>query len=161
MSALQKANAANVALPYACLPAMTQEAIERVRQATTEYRKHPQLPFKTQHILHAGMYVRTVVLFPGEGTGVLVKIPTVLILCGEAEVFTGYETVRISGYAVLPAMAGRKQAFRVFDGPLFLTMMFPTAAKTVEEAEAQFTDEIDLVCPFTDTERHQIIITGD
>jgi hypothetical protein len=41
---------------------------------------------------------------------------------------------------VIPASAGRKQVF-VSRSTVTITMLFPTLARTVEEAEAEFTDE--------------------
>jgi hypothetical protein len=73
-------------------------------------------------------------------TGVLITIPTVLIVSGHATLFIGGEDVELKGYAVIPASAGRKQAVYAHADTLF-TMLFPTAARTVEEAEREFTDE--------------------
>jgi hypothetical protein len=68
--------------------------------------------------------------------------------------------VHLQGHAVLAASAGRKQAFlaRV---DTHLTMIFPTRAKTVEDAEREFTDEVDLLASRRDTNHSQTMITGE
>jgi hypothetical protein len=152
------------------IPEMSAASIEKVRRLTDLTLKHlPQIPFKTEHRLHAGIYTRTVTIparpFGARGTvctGVLVKIPTVLILCGDVLVYMGEgaEPVRVSGQKVLLGSAGRKQAF-LSDSEYTMTMCFATDAKTVAEAEAQFTDEVDLLCPLSETDRHDIIVTGE
>jgi hypothetical protein len=40
-------------------------------------------------------------------------------------------------------------------------MMFATTAKTVEEAEKEFTDEFDLLVPLSEADRHLILVTGE
>lgn len=123
------------------LPAMSGEAIQRVVQFEDLLLMAPQFPLQMQHVIHAGLYSRTVQLPPGVViTGALVKIPTLLIVCGDTMVWLGEEGRRITGYAVLPAAAGRKQAFRTI-AETYLTMVFPTQARTVQEAEREFTDD--------------------
>ena len=90
-------------------------------------------------------------------TGALIKIATTLVIHGDCFVwFGGGKSQRITGYAVLPAQAGRKQAFRAVSDT-HITMMFPTQAKTVPEAEREFTDEADRLAPGVAT----TIITGE
>ncbi len=127
------------------LPAMTDVDIALVRQLECMIADRPQIDIPITHTLHAGMYARTAILPPGALiTGALIKIPTVLVLHGDAQVFIGGESVRLTGYHVLSASAGRKQAFVAY-AETHLTMVFPTNATTVEEAEAEFTDEVALL----------------
>ena len=82
------------------LPSTPAAAIEKVRALTALHLTHPQVPFVTEHCLHGGMYARTVMMPAGtEGTGALVKVATMLFIFGDCEVYTGYETVRITGGA--------------------------------------------------------------
>lgn len=146
------------------LPAMSEGSIAKVRKLTDlSLAKLPQYPFITQHRLHAGIYARTVTI-PSRGlvTGVLVKIPTILILCGKVIVYMGEgaDPVKVSGQRVFLGNAGRKQAFFGLDD-YTMTMCFATRAKTIAECEAHFTDEIELLWPLSDTERHDIIVTGE
>lgn len=119
-----------------------------------------QTPITTDHVIHAGIYSRTICIPAGVVlTGALIKIPTTLIVCGKASVLIGDgEEVLVDGYLVLPAAAGRKQAF-IAHRDTWLTMSFRTDARTVTEAEEQFTDEADML--FSRHGRNVITITGD
>lgn len=125
------------------LGTMSPAAVNAVTRLETEVLKFRQIDIKTDHAFHAGMYVRTIMIPAGVVlTGALIKIPTVLIVSGTALVYTDKGTLRIQGYGVLLGKAGRKQAF-VSETDTYLTMIFPTDSTTVEEAEAEFTDETD------------------
>ncbi len=146
------------------LPAMSEASIAKVRKLTgLSLAKLPQYAFVTEHRLHAGIYARTVTI-PAQGlvTGVLVKIPTILVLCGDLIVYMGEgeEPMHVTGQKVLLGSAGRKQAF-LSETEFTMTMCFATKAKTIAEAEAEFTDEIELLWPLSDTERHDVIVTGE
>lgn len=127
------------------IPVMSDVAIDNVRRLETLIMDQPQIEFETLHVLHGGMYARTVTI-PAGGliTGALIKIPTMLIISGAVTVYTDDGPADFIGYHVIPAAAGRKTAF-LAQIDTELTMMFPTAARTVEEAEAEFTDETDLL----------------
>ena len=119
------------------------EAIARVRMLEEKIRQHPQKEFTTEHVFHAGLYSRSVRIPEGVVfTSVLIKCPTLLIVNGSFMVFTENEWRRLNGYNVIPAEGGRKQVYITLS-EIELTMIFPTNAKTVEEAEAEFTDEAD------------------
>ncbi len=127
----------------AAIPAMSPEAVAQVDRLEAASLQHTQLDMAIDHFLHAGVYARTVLVPAGVMiTGALIKVPTVLIIRGDALVYVGAESHRLTGYAVLPAAAHRKQAFVALE-PTHLTMIFPTKAATVEEAEVEFTDELD------------------
>lgn len=125
------------------LPSMPQTAVESVKRLEDEMLKMPQVHIATENFLHAGMYARTVMIPAGVVlTGAVIKIPTVLIFSGDAIVYTANGPERWTGYRVVLAPQGRKQAFFAQTNT-HLTMTFPTSAKTVEEAEEEFTDEAD------------------
>lgn len=130
-------------IPIATLPATTPEMIEKITALENELIGHEPADLDTEHVIHAGMYARTVRM-PKEMvmTGALIKRATLVIVSGEAAVLVGHEWVRLEGYTVIPARARRKQVF-VSYSDVQITMLFPTAAKTVEEAELEFTDEAD------------------
>lgn len=97
----------------------------------------------TEHVIHAGMYVRTIAMPAGLVlTGAFIKRATLVIVTGSAAVLVGEEWLRLDGYNVLPASAGRKQVFVSYSS-VIISMAFPTSARTVEEAEREFTDEAD------------------
>jgi hypothetical protein len=125
------------------VPATTPEALDIVNRVEAKFRTLPQLDVRTEHILHAGMYARTVRLEAGTAiTSVLIKVPTMLTVNGKCKVFAGDAWHHFEGYRVIPACAGRKMIYVTFE-PTEITMVFPTKAQTVEDAEREFTDEYD------------------
>lgn len=139
----------------------TPASIDKVRRLADELLKVPQTPFVTEHMLHGGLYTRTVRL-PTDTVcaAVLIQVPTVLILMGEVEVWSNGDLIRTSGYSVLPGSAGRKIAF-VTHSDVSMSMIFPTDAKTVEEAQRQFTIEHELLPPLSKADAHIVLITGE
>lgn len=118
-------------------------AMEAVRNIQQKMLALPQIEVQTEHVIHGGMYVRTIRLAPDVVLmGALIKIPTTLIVSGRTKVFTGENWIELAGYHVIPAQAGRKQIF-VTQEETTITMMFRTDAKTVEEAEQEFTPETE------------------
>lgn len=141
---------------------MTAKAVATVARIERELLAHQQLPIHTHHVLHAGMYSRTITI-PANVTltGALVKRTTMLVISGDVLVLVGEKvSLRIMGTQVLPASAGRKQIFRTF-ADTSVTMMFPTTARSVEEAEAEFTDETHMLLSHRDPECNTITITGE
>jgi hypothetical protein len=125
------------------LAGMSPAAVQVVGRLEEEALKLPQVSIETEHVFHAGMYARTIRIPAGVVlTGALIKIPTLLIVSGDALVYTAEGPRRFTGYNVMLGGAGRKQAF-VAVTETWLTMVFPTGVGTVAEAEAEFTDEGD------------------
>jgi selenocysteine-specific translation elongation factor len=126
------------------LPAASPEILEKI--ALVEARIRPRehtLQVQMEHHLHAGMYARTCRLAANQViTSVLIKIPTLLIVNGDCVVLAGEKWHELKGYNVIPANSRRKQIY-VTRGATEITMIFPTDAKTVQEAESEFTDEAD------------------
>lgn len=150
-----------VTLP-AKLPAISSKALAALREVETELLARPQLSAKTQHVLHGGLYSRTLLLPKGVMiTGALVKIPTLLILNGDMWVWLGERRARFIGFQVVPASAHRKQAFMGIAEESFITMVFPTKAKTVEECEWEFTDEANRLASHKDAALNDVVITGE
>ena len=133
---------------FETIPAMTEAVIERVRAVEAHIlATQEQFDLPLLHVLHGGMYVRS--LFMPAGTiitGALIRIPTTVIVVGDAIVWLGDAERRVSGHTILPASANRKQGFHAISN-VHLTMLFPTAAKTVAEAEQEFTAEADRLAP--------------
>lgn len=140
---------------------MSIEAIGKVRQLEMNFANMPQVPLKTSHVLHAGVYARTITLPEGIFiTGALIKRSTSLIVMGHCLMYLGHNTVEISGCGIVAASANRKQAFHALK-ETHLTMMFATNATTVEEAENEFTDEGDLLMSRQPDAINNITITGE
>lgn len=138
--------AAELVVRAPCLPAMTPEAIEKVRRLEEfSLANCEQVEFPTEHLIHGGMYHRTLHMAQGTVlTGALLKVATALVVSGECTVFVGEDIIDLRGYNVLPGSAGRKQVF-VAHTDVDMTMSFPTMAKTVADAEREFTDEYELL----------------
>lgn len=140
---------------------MSESAIAKVRELESFLMQVPQAEITTDHVIHAGMYARTITI-PADMvvTGVLIKIATLLIVSGDVVVYVDGEAVELSGYNVLPAGAYRKQAV-VTKSETFITMLFTTQARSVEQAESEFTDEADILVSRRDDSRDTITITGE
>lgn len=127
------------------IPAMNAEAVNKVRDIENMLRTLPQADIHTDHLIHAGMYSRTIRIPAGVIlTGALIKIETVLVFSGKATVYVGDRIMELEGYHVLAASAGRKQVF-VTHEDTWLTMIFPSQARSVSEAESEFTDEAEML----------------
>lgn len=143
------------------IPAMTAQAIDKVRELEALTRELPQVEIATDHVLHGGMYARTITIPAGVLlTGVFIRVPTLLVFDGNATVNAGDEPVTLAGYHVLAASAHRRQAF-VAHADTRLTMVFATQATSVAEAEAEFTDEAHLLFSRKPGAVNRINITGE
>lgn len=119
-----------------------QKAVEGIVSVLLQ-SKEVQVP--VGHFIHAGCYARTCLVQKGSAiVGALITIPTVVIVSGRCEVTAGPAVRLVDGFAVLKAAAGRRQAFFAHEDT-FITMVFATQAKTVAEAEKEFTDEWELL----------------
>jgi len=67
--------------------------------------------------------------------------------------------VDLEGYNVLAGMPGRK-SMSLARGPVEMTLIFPTSASTVEEAENEVFAEADLLVSRRDEDSGTITITG-
>lgn len=143
------------------LPATPPEIEEQIRAAARRMQPHEgSFEAKMEHVLHAGMYARTCRVPAGMAfTSVLIKVPTVLVVNGACFVFASDRWRKLAGYHVLAAAAGRIQAYYTVT-QTEITMLFPTKARTVEEAEAEFTDEAAALLSRRRPEDDTVTITG-
>ena len=145
----------------ASFPAMRSSDLDAVRRLENEMLALDQVEIPTHHAIHAGMYARTIRIPAGvQLTGALIKRATLLIFNGRATVYVGGGCVELAGYHVIAASAGRKQAFLAHED-CDLTMIFPTEATTVAQAEAEFTDELEMLMSRRDSAHDTAIITGE
>lgn len=150
-----------LAAPQFEIPAMANDELLMVELAQNECLELVQTPIHTEHLIHAGMYARTITMPPKTVlVGTLIKIPTTVIMVGTARVWIGKEWVRVEGYAVLPASAHRKQMF-ISESAFIITMIFPTDARSIEAAEAKFTSEVDLLLSRRQPELNMVRITEE
>lgn len=143
------------------LPPITAEMLERVKAAEGRIMQEEQISVQTEHILHGGMYSRTVRLAPRVViVGTLLKVPTIVIVNGGTLMLAGDKWYELDGYNIMPASSGRKQIF-VTKVATEITMIFATKAKTVEEAEAEFTSECANLLSRRQDGNDLVVITGE
>lgn len=136
------------------------EMLDKMNRAHEIISSCPQVEIVTEHLLHGGMYARTIRRGPGVvAIGSLILRATILIVQGDCTVVTGDRQIELHGYNVLPGLAGRKQ-ISLTHGPVEMTMIFPTSAKTVEEAENEIFAEADQLVSRKDGSNDTITITG-
>lgn len=141
------------------IPAMSDEAIAKAREFEEILKQAPQLTFETEHVIHAGMYARTMMLPAGHAlVGALLKVPTILVVHGDCIGYIGGEIVHLSGHCVFAASAKRKQVF-VAKTDTWLTMLLTTNLTDVYDIEEYFTDEADALASRKDCNANSIIIT--
>jgi hypothetical protein len=146
---------------YKHIPSMKRHALEKVAEFVTAARKMPQVPFVTEHVIHGGMYARTVRV-PAHTmlAGVLIKVPTILIVDGDIVMYTGEEVIRHTGYNVFPASASRQAAFLMLS-EVRMTMMLATSLSSVRDIEKSFTDDYEMLPSLENASAHRIVITGE
>jgi hypothetical protein len=146
---------------FPALPPTAPDVMAKIVAAQERCLQREQVLIKTDHVIHAGMYARTITMPPDVALiGTLIKRATTVITVGSATVLVGEEWADVDGYQVLPASAHRKQVF-VSRGPFIVTMIFPTSAKTVEEAEKDFTDESESLLSRKQDDMNTVVITGE
>jgi len=151
----------NLALANNRVPAMSDSAIQRVKEIENVLLAFPQIDLDTDHVLHGSMYARTITMPKGTVlSGALIKVPTILIISGHCRVFVGNDTIDVNGYNVLAASANRKQAFLALE-ETSLTMILQTDADSIEQAEIEFTDEHELLMSHKDSNHNTVVITGE
>jgi hypothetical protein len=134
-----------VAVNRPVFPATRPEHIDAIRAFEQRALTLPQADLGIEHWIHAGMYVRVAHVPAGVCmTNALIKIPTVLVVSGDVIIFNGADKLRLTGCQTIAGAAGRKQIFITL-ADTTLTMLFPTNAKTVEDAEDEFTDEAQML----------------
>jgi len=132
----------------------------KVERFETLAQSMEQVDVVTEHVIHGGMYARTIRLDADIViAGVHIVLPTLLVVHGDADVLIDDGWVAIRGYGVLPGSAGRKQVF-VTRSAVEMTMVFPTQARTVEDAEREFTDEYEKLMSHKSV-RDEVLITGE
>lgn len=134
-----------ITTPSPALVAPDSQTLRFLRSVDETLLALPKADITIDHLIHGGMYARTARV-PADTlvSGVLLRRATVLVLHGDVTVFTGTESVRLTGFHVLPGSAGRKQLFRTH-AETHMTMALPSAAQSVGEAEHDFTDEPELL----------------
>jgi len=136
------------------------ETLDKLAQADALIRACPQVEIVTEHLLHGGMYARTIRRGPGVvAVGSLILRATILIVSGDCTLLANGHGRRFCGYNVLPGLAGRK-SLSLTHGDVEMTMVFPTNAKTVEEAEREIFGEAEDLMSRKEGNQNQVTVTG-
>jgi hypothetical protein len=156
VSALEK-----VAPPFLRLRAATRSELQTLETVRQFMDSCGQISIATEHVLHGGMYARTIRLKPQDYIlGSLINLPTMLILNGCASVLAGNQVIDYEGYNVIPGSAGRQSLF-IANSWVELTMIFPTSARTVDEAEEEVFAMCDLLTSRREDSEEWVTITGE
>lgn len=123
------------------LPAVSKEFEAVLQEAKRRVLELPQVYFPIAQGIYEGMYHRTAFLPKGAvAVGAMIKVPTILIISGHVRFNEGEKIKDFNGYFVLEGRAFRRQ-IAYAEEDTYMTMLFPTKAKTVQEAEDEFTEE--------------------
>lgn len=127
------------------LVAPDDRTLAAMRDLDARMAAQPQVEVRIDHLLHAGMYARTCFL-PADvlASGTVLRRATVLVVNGDVTIFTGNDSARLTGFHVLPGLRGRKALFRTH-AETQMTMVLPSDAQSVDEAELDITDEPHLL----------------
>jgi hypothetical protein len=114
---------------------------ESVRQLEDYLVGLPQVDLGTSHVVHGGMYARTVLIPAGTTmTGAMTNADNICVVCGDITVTTDDGPMRLVGFHVLPAKAGAKRV-GVAHADTYWTALFVTDKADILDIEAQLTDE--------------------
>jgi hypothetical protein len=120
-------------------------SVEAVRELESHLITLPQVDLGTTHMVHGGMYARTIRIPAGTVlTGALTNCDNICILCGDITVTTDDGPQRLTGYHVIPAKAGAKRVGATH-ADTWWTTLWPTALTDVDDIENELTDESDLL----------------
>jgi len=138
-------------------PAPSPKTLNSIMRLQEVMATLPQIDLPTEHLIHGGMYARTIRRDLDSVTiGSLINKATILIVNGSCSMLIGDRRVDLEGYNILDGMPGRK-SFSIARGPVEMTLICPTSATTVAEAENEiFAEAGQLVsrrdsCPNTIT----------
>lgn len=121
--------------------AATPEVRSRLNELDAAIKELPQVDIHTEHLFHAGMYIRTIKVPAGTLlTNVHIIIPTTLFISGHCLIYDDEEWTEYKGYSIVMGRPGRQNAFYTIEDT-YLTMTFASDARSVKEAEEEFTDE--------------------
>lgn len=117
--------------------------IEEIKALEALAKNLPEAVVPTDHFIHAGCYARTCRIPAGVVlTSALIKVPTVVIVCGDVVVRADCMSRELHGFNVLRGMAGRKVAYQALS-ETFITMVYATAQTDPADCEPEFTDEYE------------------
>lgn len=129
------------------LPALTAapgDVAESYRVAK-EIAKLPQLRIPIVHSLHGGVYTRTAKIPAGATVvSVMIDTETTVLAHGDWQVWQDGQWITFEGFQVIPGAVGRRQIARALTDCV-ITMLFPSNAMTVDEAEQEMSHEFAML----------------
>lgn len=126
----------------------TPDKVKRDKSIAT-LKKHiatlPQRTIDTTHLIHGGMYSRTILIPAGTIlTGVHIKLNNICIMSGDITVTTDAGVIRLTGYHVIPVKAGLSR-IGISHADTHWTTLFPTELDDVEQIEDSMSDESEFL----------------
>lgn len=118
-------------------PLSLREKVDRVERFIAAA---PQVFIPVEHVLHGGLYTRTVTIPAGTYlTGAACRRDHVCVAMGDIDVTTDEGPRRLTGLNIIPVRAGMKRAGRTHADTRW-ALIVRTDATTVEEAEADLVE---------------------
>lgn len=118
----------------------TPEAVRRMEDMLLQL---PQIDLRTEQLVHGGMAVRTIFIPAGTVlTGALTNIDNLCVAFGDITVTTDDGPKRLTGFNVVPAMAGAKRAGVAHSDTWWVTI-HRTDLTDLEAIEEEMTGEAD------------------
>ncbi len=103
----------------------------------------PQTDLSTQHLVHGGMYARTIFIPAGTVlTGALASADNICVVHGDITVTTDDGPKRLTGFNVLAATAGKRRA-GVAHADTWWSTLWPTDLTSIHDIEDSLTPEAD------------------
>lgn len=116
-------------------------SVEAVRELEGFLLDLPQVDLGTQHVVHAGVSVRSIFIPAGTVlTGALTNLDNVCIVIGDITVTTDDGPRHLTGFNILPALAGSKRA-GVAHGDTWWVTVHRTDLTSLAEVEDEMTSE--------------------
>lgn len=139
---------------------MSEDDIALATQAEEYIKEFEQEDIATSHIIHGNVYSRTILLKRDTTlAGALIKVPTILILSGDASVYIGSDVLHYVGYNVIVGYPNRKQIIHA-ESDVYVTMIMSTDAKSIKEAEIEFTDDWERLMSAQPDAENEVTITN-
>ncbi len=122
--------------------ARQQVAIRKVERHLLEL---PQCHMATTHVVHGGMYARTIFIPAGTMlTGAEMLKDNICVVCGDITVTTHDGAKRLTGFHVIPANSGLKRA-GLAHADTWWTSIWKTDRTEVKDIEDEATNEANML----------------
>lgn len=119
--------------------------LDKIEAFNELLQQFPQEYIPVQHLVHGGMYARTVRVKAGTyAVGAMLNHDNISVMVGDCTCSTNDGMVRLTGFNVLPANAGGKRVgYFHADTDWTMIMRIPDGMHDVDEIEQYITCEYD------------------